>query len=117
MATTISLASDFTNGKYTADGVACTNNYVVIPITWTDLNGYPEIVVETAVENVDASYHPAMVVEGHGVTTPVKLRLSIEDGNDLLSVDSIYGDTPYARIVVYAGKATAGSIIFEQNVG
>ena len=118
MSTTADLSdvlSDFIDGVYTATGVAATNNYAVIPIEWADLDGYPEIVVETSID--DTTYFPAKNVDGQNLTQPIKLRLPIEDGKDLLTINSIFGDTPYVRIVIYAGKATAGTISFEINVG
>ena len=117
MTTTISAVSSFTNGKYTSTGSACANNYVVIPITWTGLDGYPEVVVETAIEDVDASYHPAKMIDANGNDFPIKLRLTLEDGGDSLTIDSIYSATPFVRIVVYDGGITTGSITFTLDVG
>jgi hypothetical protein len=117
---TIDLSTDLTAGVYKSDGVAAANNYCVIPVTWASLNGQPEIVVETAVEDVEASYHPAKMIGEYGVDTPIKLRLWEEttsiDG-EILTVDSVYGDTPFVRVVIYGGNCTEGTITFEINVG
>ena len=115
MATTINLATDMTLGVYNATGVAASNNYVVIPIEWADLDGYPEILVETSIDDTD--YYPAKIISDMGMDNPVKLRCTLEDGSETLTVDSIYGDTPYARITVYANTATLGTITFEINAG
>lgn len=120
MATQIDMSTDLTNKVYKSSGSLASNNYCVIPVTWADLNGQPEIVIETAVEDVEASYHPAKQIGEYGIDTPVKLRLWEEatsiDG-EILYVDSIFGDTPYVRVVIYGGNCTVGTVTFEINVG
>ena len=118
---TANLASDFTAGVYTSSGVLASNNYAVIPVTWSGLDGYPEILVEQAVEDVDASYHPVRVADEFGITRPVKLRLidtsSLANQGEIISIDSLYADTPYVRIRIFANAATVGTITWEINVG
>lgn len=112
---TITVSSGFTNGVAVSAGVATSNNYAVIPISWTGLDGYPEVVVETSLD--DTTYYPAMVVDYANVTRPIKLRLSREDGSESLTVDSIYGATPYVRIKVYQNAATTGTITYSIDAG
>ena len=66
---------------------------------------------------MEASYHPAKMIDANGNDFPIKLRLTLEDGGDSLTIDSIYGATPFVRIVVYASDATAGIITFSSDIG
>lgn len=120
MATTVNMASDLTSGVYKSTGVSCTNNRCTIPLTWANLNGYPELIVETAVEDVEASYHPAKIVDEYGCLVPIKYRFLDEttsiDG-EIITVDGIYGTAPYARIVIYGGDCTVGTIVFTIDAG
>ena len=111
----VNMASGLTAGVYTSDGVACTNGYSVIPVSWTGLNGYPELVVEQSIDNSD--YYPAMVADEFGVTRPIKIRMMDTVGKEMVTVDSIYGDTPYARVKIYGGECDEGTITFEVNAG
>lgn len=111
MATTITASSSFTAGVYASTGVACANGRATIPVSWTGLDGYPEIIVETSIDNT--SYYPAKVSDEFGNLHPIKLRMERSDGEELIFLDGIYGTTPYCRIVCYQNEATAGTIVFE----
>ena len=112
---TITISSSFTNGVHTSAGVQATNNYAVIPVVWSNVDGYPELVVEQSID--DTTYFPAKVVDEFGVEFPVKLRMDRSDDKNMITVDNLLGDTPYVRIVVYQNAATAGSITYELNIG
>ena len=111
----VNMASGLTAGVYTSDGVACTNGYSVIPVSWTGLNGYPELVVEQSIDNSD--YYPAMVADDIGYLRPIKLRMIDTAGKEMLTVDGVKGDTPYTRVVIYGGDCDEGVITFENNIG
>lgn len=112
---TITVASSFPNGVYTSSGIQATNNYVVIPVVWTSLDGYPELVVEQSID--DTTYFPVTVIEDFGIETPVKLRMGLSDDKNMITCDNLLGDTPYVRIVVYQNAASSGSIVYELNIG
>ena len=111
----VNMATNLTDNKNVGTGVAATNNYVVIQVDWANLNGQPELVVETSVDNI--SYYPAKMIEGNGIDTPIKLRMSDTNGNESITVDSIYSATPYVRVVVYGGNCTSGLIAYKIDVG
>lgn len=113
----INLATDLTAGVNTSVGTAVTNNRVTIPIKWANLNGYPELVVETAVEDVAASYHPCRTVDCRGIEQPVKLRMGLEDGEDLITIDSIFSTTPFVRVLIYGSNVSAGTITYSVDLG
>lgn len=119
MATTmINMAGDLTNNLYTGVGVAATNNYAVINVDWANLNGQPELLVETALENeVDTIWYPAKVVEQYGIETPIKLRMIDTDGNENITVDSVYGATPFVRVKVFGSNCTSGILGITIDVG
>jgi hypothetical protein len=121
-ATTVDLSSDFSAGKYTSTEVSVdTNKRITIPVTWTDLDGYPELVVEMlpdgTVSPSEKNYFPVKLPDEVGFLRPIKLRMGKEDGEELIVIESLYGTSPYVRIVVYANEATSGSISFELDAG
>ena len=111
----INMANDLTAKKYTSAGVLASNNYAVIQVDWANLNGYPELVVETSTDNED--YYPANMIDALGLESPIKLRMIDTDGNNSLTIDSVYGSTPYVRVVVYGGNCTSGLIAYKIDVG
>jgi len=118
MATTVDLSdviSDFPAGIHTSDGVAVTDGYAVIPVSWSNVDGYPEISVEQSIDDTD--YYPAMVIEDFGIETPIKIRANRTDEGNVITVDNLLGDTPYVRIKISLGGATGGNIEYEINVG
>lgn len=120
-ATSIDLASDFSAGKYTSSEVAASNNRITIPITWTDLDGYPELVVEMlpdgTVSPSEKNYFPVKLPDEVGFLRPIKLRMGKEDGEELIVIESLYGTSPYVRVVIYSGEASVGQINFELDAG
>ena len=111
----VNMSTNLTAKKNVGTGVAATNNYAVIQVDWSDLNGQPELVVETSTDN--STYYPAKVIEEYSIDTPIKLRMDDTNGNESVTVDSIYGATPYVRVVVYGGNCTSGLIAYRIDVG
>ena len=111
----VNMANDLTAKKNVGTGVLASNNYAVIQVDWANLNGQPELVIETSTDNI--TYYPANMIDGLGLESPIKLRMDDTDGNDSITVDSIYSTTPYVRVVVYGGNCTSGLIAYRIDVG
>lgn len=121
-ATTVNFASSFTAGVYTSSEVSAdTNKRVTIPVTWSNLNGYPELVVEMlpdgTVSPSDKNYFPVKVPDDVGFLRPIKLRMIDTSGEELLLVESINGTSPYVRVVIYANQCDEGTLDFEIDAG
>lgn len=109
--TNIDLASDMTSGLFTSNALTLSDSYLGLQITWADVvGGYPTIWIR--VSNDDTDYVDIERPEEFGYI-PIKYTIREESGSYSLPIDGL--DFGYAKVLVVANGATAGTIVIDAN--
>lgn len=110
--TNIDLSSDLgTDGKFTSSALTLSSDFVDLEIAWTGVTGdYPVITIEGS--NGGTTYTELLMPE-ENYFIPVKYVIKETAGDDRLAVDGL--NTKYAKVVVWAPDATAGTITITAN--
>ena len=109
--TTIDLASDLTGGKFTSSALTLSSDFVDLEIAWTGVTtGLPTITIEGS---TGGTTYTELLSPEDNYHIPVKYVIKEYSGDARLAVNGL--DTKYAKVVVWAPNATAGTITITAN--